>query len=70
MTAASRIRSALEAPAVLLFAWYLRVSCSRCDLSAGRMTKKREADGFSFPFPPDDVSPPPIAPPISLGGRP
>lgn len=28
MTAASRFKTALEVLAVLLFAWYLRVSCS------------------------------------------
>lgn len=46
MTAASRLKVALEIPAVLLFAWYLRVSCSRLNFGAGRMMRKREDDWF------------------------
>lgn len=43
MTATARLRTALEVPAVLLFAWYLRVSCS-CFGKLGKVESGSEID--------------------------
>ena len=43
----ARLKTALEIHAVFLFAWYLRVSCSRWDLTApSRSRLKTEKVGF------------------------
>jgi len=70
MTAASRFKAALEVPAVLLFAWYLRASCSRLGKKSGGIDDERRGTLRSLgPLllpSSDEFSPPTNIPPIGL----